>query len=63
MIGICTDRSIKVWDVDSCNTLKGVSLPEYGTFICMDLSKNDEFLLCGTADGYVLGFDAKKLGQ
>jgi hypothetical protein len=52
-----------VWDVDSYNSLKGVTLADYGRFVCMAVSKNEEFLLCGTAEGYVLGFDARKMGQ
>jgi hypothetical protein len=63
LIGLSNDKSIKVWDIDSYNSLKGVSLSEYGRFICIALSKNDEFLLCGTSEGFVLGFDAKKMGQ
>lgn len=43
--------------------MKGVTLTEYGKFICLTLSKNEDFLLCGTAEGYVLGFDAKKIGH
>lgn len=63
VIGLSTDKSIKVWDADTYNQLKGVSLSEYGKFICMALSKNDQFLLCGTSDGHILGFDARKMGQ
>jgi hypothetical protein len=41
VIGICSDKTIKVWDVDTYNIMKGVTLTEYGAFISMALSKND----------------------
>lgn len=63
VVAVCSDKSIKVWDADNYNILKGVTLSEYGAFISIALSKNDEFLICGTSEGYVLGFDAKRLGQ
>jgi WD40 repeat protein len=62
VIAICSDKSIKVWDVDTFNFLKGTSFLEYGNFVSMALSKNDEFLLIGTTEGYVLGYDARKIG-
>lgn len=49
LIAICSDKTIKVWDIDTYNALKGVTLTEYGKFICLALSKNEDFLLCGTA--------------
>ncbi len=42
--------------------MKGANLTEFGNFTCMSLSKNDQYLLVATQDGYILAFDGPKLG-
>ena len=58
---MCNDSVLRIWDRETTVSLKGI-LIEAGMPTCMSFSKNMEYLLVGTRDGYVLGYDGGMLG-
>jgi hypothetical protein len=50
IVGLGNDKSIKVWDIGTFNLLKSTIVQAaYGSFVCMDLSKEGKYLLIGTS--------------
>ena len=49
IVGLGNDKSLKVWEVSSGNSLKGAILSEYGSFTSIAFSKGSQYLLLGTS--------------
>jgi WD40 repeat protein len=62
LVALCSDRVLRVWDLESTNMLKGIAIENVGRPICFNFSKNDGMLLIGTSDGVVQAWDGESLG-
>lgn len=54
---------MRVWDTETSSPLKGIAIENVGKPLCFAFSKNKNYLLIGTKDGYVQAWDGESLGK
>ena len=62
LVGLCSDRVVMLWDLETTNALKGFAIEFVGKPTCFSFSKNNTYLLIGTNEGHVQAWDGETLG-